>query len=293
MATRLYRHNGARPKEEDSLKLKINCKNRISTNSETKDWLELVEQFKHTSGFVKVYKALVDKNKTMVAKIGKYKLEHEYSIATKLDELKLPTFIHLTCIFTCKDDFSSLNSTTKEVCRGAGLSIIIMPYVDGKLIDKYEWNRKNFHIMKNVMKHICLSMMYANHTLGFVHGDLHLGNVILKNTERKEISYGEFGNLEAMGLMPIIMDFDKSAFSPTNYKNIFSDLDLIINLISTYCSLTFKSEAIRIFLKKNKDSMEPVLNISTHLCNLIDNIEILDIPSEKPPMPNFLKPQRV
>ena len=70
-------------------------------------------------------------------------------------------------------------------------------------------------------------------------------------------------------------------------------MNLIINLISTYCSLTFKSEAIRIFLKKNKDSMEPVLNISTHLCKLIDNIEILDIPSEKPPMPNFLKPQRV
>ena len=39
-------------------------------------------------------------------------------------------------------------------------------------------------------------LIYAYTIIGFIHGDLHLGNLILQKTKRKNINYEEFGNIE-------------------------------------------------------------------------------------------------
>ena len=79
MATRLYPRHGSQNVDRNSIKIKIDCKNRIASNPETKDWLDLISQFKHDSSNIKVYTALLDKSKNIVAKIGKYKLDYEYT----------------------------------------------------------------------------------------------------------------------------------------------------------------------------------------------------------------------
>ena len=293
MATRLYPYNGSQNNDRNSLKLKIDCKNRLNSNPETQDWLELVSLFEHNSTNVKVYRALLDKNKTIVAKIGKINLEPEYEVGKKLT---LPTFIKFNCIFSCLDNYINIKSTTKSICKkeGAPISIIIMPYISEKRIDLYKWERSNFNIMKNVMKHVCLSLFYSKKLLGFIHGDLHLGNILLKMTKRKEINYGEFGNLELLDLMPIIMDFDKSTFVENYDSYVYQDISNFITLMSNNCNVKFEIASLKSFLIKNITSKSTVnSNSSSILCNYIDNLEITYVSSEMPPLPDWLKPQKV
>ena len=112
----------------------------------------------------------MDKRNNIVAKIGPTKLEEEYATAKKLT---LPTFISFNCIFKCLDDFSRLNNLTKEVCKkdGESITVIIMPYMTEGRIDFWHWVRSNFDLMKNVIKHVSLTLIYSKNTLGFIHRD--------------------------------------------------------------------------------------------------------------------------
>lgn len=297
MATRLYPHNTSQNINRNSIKIKIDCKNLIASNPETKDWLELVYKFNHDSSNIKVYKALLDKNKNIVAKIGKYKLDYEYEVGQKLESIKIPTFIKFNCLFSCLDDFSQLKKTTKTLCKKEGepISIIIMPYIENERIDLWTWERSNFNRMKNVIKHVCMSMFYAKKTIGFIHGDLHLGNVLLKKSNRKEISYGEFGTLEVIGLIPIIMDFDKSIFIETDKLSLYHDLDRFIGLMSLNCNVKFNYNDIQLFLDTNLKPSKSQINsdICAELCNYIDKLEIRRVDSEPRDIPIWLKSQKL
>ena len=61
-----------------------------------------------------------------------------------------------------------------------------------------------------------MSLCYARNKIGFVHRDLHTHNILMQNTKRKSISYDEFGELEVLGLLPIIMDYDMSTIKKDN-----------------------------------------------------------------------------
>lgn len=290
MATRLYRNDGKQNVDCNTIKLKIDCKNRIDSEPETKDWLELVSLFNHNSSDMVVYKALLDKHKYIVAKIGKFKLTPEYNIAKKLEVLKLPTFIHMSCIFSCLDDFSKLKKSAKTVCskEGKPVSVILMPFLGEGRIDEWSWKRSNFDLMKNVIKHIFLTAFYAKSTLGFIHRDLHLGNILLKKTQRKEISYGEYGTLEAHCVIPVIMDFDKSAFVENYDALLYKDLSHFIGLMGNYCNVKFNTNIIQDYLDKTLIAAPVSPAIYRTLSKHIDNLEIRKVDSEMPPLPNFL-----
>jgi hypothetical protein len=297
MATRLYPRHGSQNVDRNSIKIKIDCKNRIVSNPETKDWLELLSKFKHDASNIKVYKALLDKNKNIVAKIGKYKLDYEYEVAKNLEILKMPTFIKFHCLFSCLDNFSELKNNTKTVCKKEGepVSIILMPYIEEERIELWKWERNNFELMKNVMKHVFLSLFYAKQKIGFIHGDLHLGNVLLKKSNRKEITYGDYGSLQVLGLMPVIMDFDKSNFLEKFDTVLYEDLKRFMLLMSDSCNVKFDNTLINNLLIKKIISTDEQDNIilSNTLCKYIDNLQITYVSSELPQIPNWLKPQKV
>lgn len=282
MASRLYPNRTSQKDTRNSLKLKINCKNRIDSNPETKDWLELIGKFEHDSSNIKVYRGLLDKKNEIVAKIGKHTLQMEYAVAEKLDALKLPTIISYICIFTCLDDFSKMNSLTKSVCKeeGKSISIILMPYINGGRIEDFKWIRANFDVMKNTMKHVCLSLFYAKKSLGFVHRDLHLGNVLMKMSKRKTVSYDDFGELAVLGYLPIIMDFDRSIFVTAD-KLAYEDMFKFISLMSNGCNVKFDWKNIRELLTKlikTEEYMDTA--VSSILCKMIDDLEISYVSSE-------------
>jgi hypothetical protein len=282
MATRLYRNDGKQNVESNTIKLKIDCKNRI--DSDTKDWLELVSLFNQSDGVV--YKALLEKHKYIVAYTGKFDLTKEYETAKKLEALKLPTIIRLNCIFNCLDDFSKLekspDSPTKPV------SVILMPFLEEGRIDEWTWKRANFDLMKNIIKHVFLSAFYAKSALGFVHRDLHLGNILLKKTQCKEISYGEYGTLDVHGIIPVIMDFDKSAFVENYDALLYKDLSHFIGLMGNYCNVKFNANIIQDYLDKTLTAAPITPVIYSNLSKHIDNLEIRKVDSEMPPLPNFL-----
>ena len=264
MATRLYRNDGKQNVDCNTIKLKIDCKNRIDSEPETKDWLELVSLFNQSD--IVVYKALLDKHKCVVAYSGKFDLTPEYEFAKKLEELKLPTIIRLSCIFSCLDDLSKL-----EKSSDSPVSVILMPFLGEGRIDEWSWKRSNFDLMKNVIKHIFLTAFYAKSTIGFIHRDLHLGNILLKKTQRKEISYGEYGTLEAHGVIPVIMDFDKSAFVENYDALLYKDLSHFIGLMGNYCNVKFNANIIQDYLDKTLTAapVSPAIyrTLSKHIWN--------------------------
>ena len=296
MATRLYPVQNKKNNTNNSIKLKINCKERIATNPETKDWLELTSKFDHKSEDFKIYTGLLDKRTNIVAKIGINKLDKEYTVAKKLEALNLPTFIEFNCIFKCLDDYSKMNNTTKTVCKkeGDSITVIIMPHFKEGRIDNWAWERSNFNIMKNVMKHVCMSLCYAKVTKGFLHLDLHLGNILLKKTTRQSVSYGDLGTLELQGLLPIIMDFEKSHFVEDNSYYLYDDIEKFLNLMSHETSLKYISDKIINLVSNLKSERTPFTSqIVMKICNEIDNLQIRSVDSERPPLPNWLKPQKL
>ena len=238
-----------------------------------------------------VYKSLLEKRNNIVAKISKFSLQSEWDAAKKLEEINLPTFIELSCIFSCLDNFEKLNATTKEVCKSEGkpVSIILMPYISEGRIDKWSWQRSNFNLMKNAMKHVFMTLFYAKTKIGFIHRDLHLGNILLKKTTRKEISYGEYGTLEVNGILPIIMDFDKSVFVENNYNMYFyEDLNRFISLMTNSCNVKFDSFSLQKILL-NKIKSESIISVDdcVSFCKHIDKLEISYVSSELPQIPDW------
>lgn len=279
---------------EDSYKYKLEtCQSNIDKNNEnpeTKDWLNLEKQISHDSEEYTLFNAfLIQKKKSIVVKIGPELLLEEYKIGEILeDKIKLPIFIGFYCIFNCLDDFQSIRTKSKDeqieinkkrrdLCKKNGnkINILVMPYISGNHIQNTKWKMDELKILKNIMNHIVISLIYAYTRIGFIHGDLHLGNVILQKTKRKNINYEEFGNIEIIGnIMPIIMDYGKSNLDVNNTEFLYEDIKRIISLICSESNLVCDSINFIIFIK-SLQSKKP--NITTELskliCNQIDDIK--------------------
>ena len=288
MTTRLYPYQNEKNKDRNSKKFKIDCKERV-----TNDWLELTRLFPHDSDDYKVYAGLVDKRTYIVAKIGPKNLDEEYGVGLKLEELGLPTFMAFSCIFKCLDNFSKMNAMTKELCKKTGdsITVIIMPHLAEGRIDQWShWKRESFYVLKNVLKHLCISLLYAAHKLGYTHKDLHLGNILLKKTQRKQIAYGEFGNLEVFGIIPVIMDYEDSVFNMHNKRAVYEDIRRSINLMGDQ-NVQYGTDTIRYLLTRLfNDNAEINIDTCNTICNQIDKLDIMTVLSERPPTPIWLKP---
>ena len=292
----------------NSIKYKLDCQNIInSENSDTKDWLHLEKQIDHDSEEYTLYNALLKKNIQIVVKIGPDKLKYEYEIGNLLDTLKIPTFLGYICMFNCLDDFykmkgksksekNFINSNRSFLCKKEGeiINVLVMQYITNGSIDKYNWNKDNFIILKNVIKHIVISILYAALMIGFIHTDAHLGNIMIEKTKRKNIKYGEFYSLEIIGgIIPVIMDYDRAIIQKDSL-----DLALVYNDIRKVFSLLDSELKIKFNISKLLDLLRILtinkIKITNEVCNEIlseiDKLEIyLDLTQERE-LPEFLKP---
>ena len=289
---RLSPHNN-----ENSFKYVINCQSKINpTSPETREWLEIKKLIEHSSPDYKLFTGILDKHKDIVVKIGSAKLINEYKIGMLLDSLKLPTFLSYYCNFSCLDDLKSKknNVSRKYLCKkdGEPITVLLMPYIKMGSIQTYKWGCDNFHIMLNIFKHIIKSLSYARKNMGFVHNDLHFGNVLLQPTRRKNIDYGEFGELEVFGIIPVIMDYDRSIIYETNEPskpNLYHDFKRIIEGISQDTNVVFRHiEFSSVNNSFYDNAITPI--ICNKICDAIDKIKIDHLKSERPPILDFSKP---
>jgi serine/threonine protein kinase len=242
------------------------------------------------------------KNKHIVVKIVRSNkgAEHEYNIGQTLYENKLIGFIKYTCLFSCYDttneDHSEITArepATKldsKICKAPHIDknlkkVIIMPYIQNGSLEDYNWNSENIHVLKSVLIQAVVSLAFAYDTIGFLHGDLHLGNVLFKETKQRTITYvsSNLGNIsiETAGHKVVIMDFEKSethvdkgdnAANVSFWDNIYVMLNRVNTLSPNHGKrLSWDDSEIIRFLREAKKRKYPC--IREHIVRLHDMME--------------------
>jgi len=185
-----------------------------------------------------VINALYDNNVDIVLKFGILNfIEKEYNISKELYEL--PNFIRYFCMIECNDQIKNIinhkgNILNYKMCHyGSELvGILVMKHYKLGCIYNYDWNESNVNILKNVIRQVSYAIIHAYETKGFLHGDLHCGNVLLKPKKNNVIMYGN-KQLEIEDLEVIIMDYEKSRINEKDKIHyVINDIRRLFNSIS-------------------------------------------------------------
>ena len=253
----------------------------------TDEWLYIKSylsdpQFNVLLGQMKHYK-------DVVVKFGSVsEMKTEYDIGQTAFVHKVPNFIKYLCWFTCEDSVHELKrrdfSIDHHICKSKGksLGILVMPYYPLGSIEDYRWTRGNIETLKNVLLQVVYAILYAHESFGFVHGDLHLGNVLIRTSKKKQTTYGDH-TVPVNGLYPIVMDFGKSNVQPGNYTNVYRDLRRFLTLISDMkrSDIVIHCDVTSLFALE-KDNVPITETLYQHIQTLIESIRIQYAKSELP-----------
>jgi hypothetical protein len=267
----------------DSRKFKLDC--RAPTN----DWLELTRVIQSTRfDEMIILEGVLKESANVVIKIGRTDiLAKEYDIGKQLQDF--PNFIRYYCNFNCLDTKDNLESLVqgrlKSVCTDGGkinIGVLVMPYYILGDIGNYVWRKKELGLLKNVLKQICFGLMYAYEKIGFLHNDEHLGNILLRITNKKSIQYGDL-ELQLEDLYAVITDFEKSTIGTTG--DVFSSIRRLIHLVSTSekSDMALDYEDAKLMRLRNSDTVIKKKDYIT-VNNVIDNMTIRYVKSERPKM---------
>ena len=184
-----------------------------------------------------ILNALYDNKINVVLKFGtSLSIKKEYDISLAL--INLPNFIKYFCVFECNDDIKNIINNKETISQykmcyyGANpVGILVMKHYILGFVENYTWNQNNLEILKNVMMQVIFAIIYAYETIGFIHGDLHLGNVLLKPKRNNIINYGT-KELNIVELEAVIMDFEKSKINQRDKQ-----IDMIRNIYKFITSI--------------------------------------------------------
>lgn len=271
-------------KHGGSVKFLLPCNDLISSND---DWLSIKGHL--TTKDFDVLLGTLSNYKSVVIKFGTVKnMLDEYTMGKLLFNHHVPNFIKFLCNFTCDDTVQEVRTRNFDldsfICKAPGdnIGFILMPYYSLGSLQNYLWNRSNFLLLKNVLHQLVFGILYAFETCSFVHGDLHVGNVLLRATKKKELSYGT-RHLSVNGMYAIIMDFGRSYIAPGAYIDVYRNIDRLLSLIANMeqsdLALECNRKPIKYFIETNKPIDDEVY---TKLYQIIDSIEIRYVISELP-----------
>ena len=228
-----------------------------------------------------ILRALYECDINVVLKFGILEsIEKEYKISQELYEL--PNFIKYFCLIKCNENIKNIinNKNTisnYKMCHYGDneVGILVMKEYNLGSIENYNWNENNFNILKNVIKQVIFSILLAYEKKGFIHGDLHCGNVLLKPKRNCEIIYKN-KILVLNELEVVIMDFEKSKiYSKNNINELFHNIDKFISSIFITCNKNNIFIYIdRYKLIKIKSSFESIDDYYNEIENIIDNMNV-------------------
>lgn len=259
-------------------KYSLDC-DKIKSNPDSLQILNGSVRAKHTIIMNAVSKEM---NGKVVIKIGKTNelIKQEYDVAKQLETSGIDGFIRMQCLFSCGHDLTKYNNeiepTTFKICettKTSNIDVLIMPYIvspNGNATTLHNYLEtggdtiKYKTIIMNVIANLCEAFLKT----GFVHKDLHFGNVLIDAT-------GE----------PIIMDFDTSEFvNPAVSQAYFwSDIHRFFShVIEKSYPTNFKSYSLTnaqpIFTIINTLLMAgTITNINAQVHNIITLINASDV----------------
>jgi hypothetical protein len=248
--------------ESSTEKYHIFCKNL--------DLLRLIETI-HINKERAILKALLEnksklKRAEFVVKIGTGEtISKEYRIGTKLYR-EIPGFIEYYCLIKCTD------SLDNKLCTGDKkdqmMNILVMPYISAGSMRSFDWNETNMDLFKSCLKQLFISLYIAFNMFGFLHTDIHLGNVLMKPTTAINVMYFNTA-VPLYGYKIVIMDFEHSFIGVDKketgyfYKDIGHILDDIgyhLELHFTEMSEIYTFVTSRYLKQSNIDDFVQVIN---------------------------------
>lgn len=251
-------------------KYSLDC-DKIKSNPDSLQILNGSVRAKHTIIMNAVSKEM---NGKVVVKIGKTNelIKQEYDVAKQLETSGIDGFIRMQCLFSCGHDLTKYNNEI-EPTKISNIDVLIMPYIvspNGNATTLHNYLEtggdtiKYKTIISNVIANLCQAFMKT----GFVHKDLHFGNVLID-------SNGE----------PIIMDFDTSEFvNPAESQAYFwSDIHRFFShVIEKSYPTNLKSYSLTnaqpIFTIINTLLMAGIItNINAQVYNIITLINASDV----------------
>ena len=218
----------------------IDC-SHYAVNPKSIEVLELIKNMERPDVAILHAIATDDTNRHIVVKISNNQsnsmVEKEYEISNALYRGRLSGFIKHLCIFKCYDDTTRFfkktrghaapTPTTHQICNAdtqnatTNKHVLVMPYIRGGSLEDYNWTVDKLDLLKSLVIHTILSLATAFDKLGFIHNDLHWGNVLFKPTTVTEITY-TIGTREITiptgGYKVVITDFEKSAIGTTDIR---------------------------------------------------------------------------
>lgn len=238
-----YLQKSSNSNNPNSGKYLISCQEKITIeNPTTAEWLHILEELKPTNFKDKnrVLLGVLEKRSNVVIKISDSdRIYHEYYIGDVLKEHHVPGFIEYICKFQCNDDYKKYHpkgnstSTSTSLCKGPGddMKVIVMPYYSYGNLKLYKWKPENYHALKTCILQVVLSLLQAYESAHIIHNDIHLQNVLIAPTKRRNITYtigNQIIDVPTNGLRTIIMDFENAFHVKDKYDqgwiSVFNDI---------------------------------------------------------------------
>ncbi len=268
------------------------AKKKYENSNTTKNWLvpeKLINRpvKKHGLNFneTRLLLSNIVIKKKVIVKMSKNieMLENDYNNAIILSQLKSPNFMKYLGYFECNDNIKnySINKNLPEYfCQkdGSNNGFIFMEYFPLGSLDSYI--PKNVKEIESIINQILMSLILGYIELGFLHNDLHHGNILVKKTNEKYFNY-KINNkdiyVNTEGIQIVLFDFDRSTFKinpiPT-YDNFLIQINFFLSVYNSHLSTLFyntklginSSAQILIPLKKLLEeaiSIEQFINIIT------------------------------
>ena len=236
-------------KQEGGNKYHIDC-NELSNNTDNIEISDAIRYKNDVSVLTGVIKNIKNKQipevkntRHIVAKIGfsNKTLEKEWQIGNMLDGI--PGYINYICLFECFDDSYKKEKPTR-ICNAEkkpenNKKILLMPYINEGSIKSFKWSVDKFDILRSVIIQSIMSALVAYQKIGFIHGDFHLDNILLKKTKKTHIEYKletdkgiKIIKIPSNGYKIVIMDFENSWIIKDKISSLYTYWNNLYNMIS-------------------------------------------------------------
>jgi len=264
----------------------IDCSKLISPETpSTKGWLEGLKYLstipanKAKMTNKKILEGILQQRRHVVAKISNQKedLIKEYNIFLQLKKHNVTGIVHYYCYFECDDDVSTIAEPLREadgtVCKGPGstLRVLLMEYIRNKNLAEFHW--KSTEPLIGCIKQVLYISIDAFLKFGFVHGDLHCKNILIKSTKQTELNFRNFLSVPSYGFKVKLMDFELSK----THQNITVFYKEIYYVFWTSVMRCFGEILDRKLLQNIFIKLEEQINIATKPDDALQILQIINI----------------
>ncbi len=186
---------------------------------------------------------------------------------------KFNNFPKIYCVFQCMEDETNFdtdyldtlgfckanpsdNKTDNQSSNNLLITLEIMKLYKHKLSDYYQ--ALGLDEIKLYMKQLIFALLHAFEACGFIHGDLHIGNILLNQTNNIKLNYiiNKHNYSINTDAECIIMDFDRSVLYNDKYMDrpMFLKENTIIYSIYKIIQIC----GSKLYKKENKWDVDPI-----------------------------------